>query len=166
MRAYTAKKQKEDFTIMNKLIPIVTLFMALFASSCKKSKSINNDPIPDVPVNITINIALPSYAHLQNVGTHVFEPGGVKGVVIVHHTDDNFYAFDRSCSYQPSNACSKIEVDSSVLVFRCGETKAGVFEKCCDSKFLMNGEVFNGPAAFGLKHYQVIRSGNIIDIKN
>jgi hypothetical protein len=149
---------------MNKAI--IMMAIAISAFSCKKSKTINNDPIDNVPVSITINMALPSYSHLQNVGTHVFEAGGVKGVVIVHHTDDNFYAFDRCCSYQPKNACSRIEVDSSVLIFRCGETKPSGFEKCCDSKFLMDGEVFNGPATFGLKQYQVIRSGNLINIKN
>ncbi len=154
----------KDFIPMNKTILILTA--AILAFSCKKSKSVNNDPIQDIPVSITINMSLPLYSHLQSMGTHVYEPGGVKGVVIVHHTDDNFYAFDRNCSYQPGNACSKIEVDSSVLIFRCGQTTGSGFQKCCDSKFLMDGEVFNGPAVFGLKHYQVIRNGNQLDIKN
>jgi len=144
----------------------IILIAVLFAFSCKKNNNVNNDPINDVPVNITINMALNSYSHLQNIGTHVFETGGVKGVVIVHHTDDNFYAFDRCCSYQPSTSCARIEVDSAVLIFRCGESKNNKFEKCCDSKFLMDGEVFNGPATFGLKRYQVIRSGNLLNIKN
>ncbi len=163
MQDNTEKKPSKDFTTMNKLTIVIAI--ALSAFSCKKN-NINNDPIVDVPVNITINMALPLYAHLQDMGKHVFYDGGVKGVVIVHHTDDNFYAFDRCCSFQPSNTCSKIEVDSSLLIFRCGESKNNVFQKCCDSKFLMNGEVFNGPATFGLKHYQVIRTGNLLDIKN
>lgn len=164
MPGNTAKKQRKDSIPMNKTILCITL--VLLAVACKKSKNINNDPINDVPVNLTINMALNNYSHLLNVGTHVFEEGGVRGVVIVHHTDDNYYAFDRNCSYQPSNTCSKIEVDSSVLIFRCGESKNGSFQKCCDSKFLMDGEVFNGPATFGLKRYQVIRSGNLLNIKN
>ncbi len=158
------KRPGRAFINMNRIIVVAITLMLAF--SCKKSRVINPDPINDVPVNITINIALPAYAHLQDVGTHVYEPGGVKGVVIVHHTDDNYYAFDRCCSFRPGDSCSRVEVDSSVLVFRCGQTKAGVFQKCCDSKFFMNGEVFNGPATFGLKHYQVIRSGNLLDIKN
>lgn len=143
----------------------IFLLMAVLAVSCKKN-NINTQPIQDVPVNITINLSLPSYSHLINPGTHVYEPGGVKGVVVVHHTDDEFYAFDRNCSFQPDNSCSRIEVDSNFLVFRCGESKTGGFEKCCDSRFFMDGQVFNGPATFGLKHYLVIRSGNILNIKN
>jgi len=164
MPDYTEKKQRPDFTNMNKLVifPVIALLIVL---SCNKNTA-NSDPIADVPVNLTINMALPSYTHLLDPGTFVFENGGIKGVVVVHHTDDQFYAFDRSCSFQPNNACSKIEVDSTVLVFRCGETKAAGFEKCCDSRFFMNGQVLDGPANFGLKHYQVIKSGNLLNIKN
>lgn len=149
---------------MNRRILIIAIILVTF--SCKKSKSINNDPIPDLPVNITINMALPLYSHLQSIGTHVYEQGGVKGIVIVHHSDDNFYAFDRNCPYQPGNSCSRIELDSSVLIFRCGESTNTGFQKCCDSRFQMDGVVFNGPALFGLKRYQVIRNGNQLDIKN
>jgi len=149
---------------MNKHILFSTIAL-LTILSCNKN-TVNNDPIADVPVNITINMALPSYTHLLDPGTFVFENGGIKGVVVVHHTDDQFYAFDRSCSFQPSNACSRVEVDSTVLVFRCGESKAGGFQKCCDSRFFMNGQVLDGPATFGLKHYQVIKSGNLLNIKN
>lgn len=164
MPDYTGKKQKPDFTPMNKHILFSTIAL-LTILSCNKN-TVNNDPIADVPVNITINMALPSYTHLLDPGTFVFENGGIKGVVVVHHTDDQFYAFDRSCSFQPSNACSRVEVDSTVLVFRCGESKAGGFQKCCDSRFFMNGQVLDGPATFGLKHYQVIKSGNLLNIKN
>ena len=46
------------------------------------------------------------------------------------------------------------------------ESQSSGFQKCCDSKFWMNGEVFAGPATYGLKHYQVTRSGNLLNIKN
>ena len=157
------EKQKEDFTTMNKIL-ILILGLAVFAS-CQKN-NINNDPIADVPVNITINMALPSYSHLLNEGTFVYESGGVKGVVVVHYQNDEFYAFDRACSFQPSTSCAKIEVDSAFMVFRCGATQTSGFEKCCDSKFFMNGQVLNGPATFGLKQYQVIKNGTELSIKN
>lgn len=159
------KKPKKDFTNMNKTINI-SIFLALITLSACQKNNVNTDPIADVPVNITINMALPLYSHLLNEGTFVYENGGVKGVVIVHYQNDEFYAFDRACSFQPSASCAKIEIDSSFLVFRCGTTKSSGFEKCCDSKFLMNGQVLNGPATFGLKHYQVIKTGTELSIKN
>jgi hypothetical protein len=159
-----AEKQKKDFTIMNKII-LLALLSVTTLISCQKN-NINNDPIADVPVNITINMALPLYSHLLNEGTFLYWDGGVKGVVVVHYQNDEYYAFDRSCSYQPSTSCAKIEVDSSFMVFRCGTSKNTGFEKCCDSKFFMNGQVLNGPATFGLKQYQVIKTGTELSIKN
>lgn len=165
MPDYMVKKVVKVSMNTSKIL-YLSVILLLINTACRKNSNVNQDPIADVPVSITINMALPSYSHLLDMGTFVYENGGVKGIVIVHHTDDNFYAFDRSCSYQPSNTCSKIEVDSSFMVFRCGETKAGGFQKCCDSRFYMDGQVFNGPATFGLKHYQVIKSGNLLNIKN
>lgn len=133
--------------------------------SCSKN-NVNPEPIENVPVNLTLNLALPSNSHLLDPGTHLYQTGGVKGIVVVHHLDGEYYAFDRCCSYQPSSACARVEVDSSLLVFRCGESKSGGFEKCCDSKFYMNGDVINGPATFGLKRYQVILDGNLLNVKN
>ena len=159
-----AEKPKEDFTIMNKII-ILTILGLTALIACQKN-NINNDPIADVPVNITINMALPLYSHLLNEGTFLYWDGGVKGIVVVHYQNDEYYAFDRSCSYQPSTSCAKIEVDSSVMVFRCGNTQITGFEKCCDSKFFMNGQVLNGPATFGLKQYQVIKNGTELSVKN
>jgi len=135
-------------------------------ASCKDRTNINPDPINNVPVNVTINLALPTYFHLQNINTFVFEPGGVKGIVIVHNTDDKFYAFDRSCSFQPSASCAKIEVDSSFYQFRCGETKNSGFQKCCDSRFNFDGSVAQSPAQYGLRSYLVSKNGNFVTVSN
>jgi hypothetical protein len=160
-----AEKQKKDFINMNKLLILYAVFLVLLTSSCTKNQ-VNPDPIIEVPVNITINMALPQYEHLLYQGGFVYEEGGVKGVVIVHHSDDQYYAFDRACSYQPNNACSRIEVDSSILLFRCGQTNNNNFVKCCESRFSFDGSVFNGPSVFGLKHYFVSKSGNLLNIKH
>ncbi len=55
------------------------ILLLLVGMACNKEKNNTNpDPIKDVPVNITINLALPAYFHLQNTGTYVFENGGAK----------------------------------------------------------------------------------------
>lgn len=158
------KKQKKDFINMNKLI--ILSILVIFVYACKSKNNLNPDPIEDVPVSITINMALPQFDRLLQTNSYVYVDGGIKGVIVVHNTDDNFYAFERSCSYQPRNSCSKIEVDSNFSLFRCGESKAGKFEKCCNSIFLLDGEVYVGPATYGLKHYRVFRNGNVLEIKN
>lgn len=150
---------------MNKVILTLMLFLAF---SCgKNNDNTNTEPIDNVPVSITVNLNLPSNFHLQNVGSFVFLTGGVKGVVLVHNTDDNYYAFDRACSYQPNSvSCSRIEVDTAFLQFRCGETTNMGFQKCCDSRFFFDGSVSQSPARFPLKQYNVTKSGNTIFISN
>lgn len=140
--------------------------LVFLLANCTKN-NVNPDPIPDVPVTITVNMSNPSHTHLLDAGSISYELGGVKGVVIVHSlVDDQFYAFDRCCSYKPNDACAKVELDSSGFQFRCGESKLGGFVNCCNSRFSMEGQVASGPATYGLKQYQVIRSGNLLNIKN
>jgi nitrite reductase/ring-hydroxylating ferredoxin subunit len=159
-----AEKPKKDSINMNKYIILGALLIVLIFS-CGKN-NVNPDPIDNVPVNITINMALPSYSHLLDIGSHVYEAGGVKGVVVVHAFDDQYYALDRTCSHQPRNDCSKVELDSSSFQFRCGSSQLNGFQKCCDSRFSLDGSVTNGPATFGLKMYSVSKSGNLLNIKN
>lgn len=165
MQAFMEERPEKDFINMNN-IKYIMLILGCFA--CRKNGSDSNpDPIREVPVNITINMALPAYFHLQNTGTYVFENGGVKGVVLIHHPDDNFYAFDRACSYQPSTSgCSRLEIDTPYMQLRCGETTKSGFQKCCDSRFFFDGSVAQGPARYSLKSYRVTKSGNIITISN
>jgi hypothetical protein len=166
------KKRKKDFinTINQSHYIMKYLFHSVLAiiifNSCKDKSNINPDPINDVPVNITINLSLPTYFHLQNINSYVFENGGVKGIVIVHHTDDKFYAFDRACSFQPSNSCAKIEIDSSFYQFRCGKTASTGFIKCCDSRFSFDGIVSQGPAQYGLKQYLITKNGGFLTVSN
>ena len=160
-----AVKLKLDFTTMKPSVYCSLLVILAVSNACKKQATIT-DPIPDVPVNITINMALPKYSHLLNANTFVFEEGGVKGVAIVHYNNDEYYAFDRCCTYESSKSCAQVEVDSSFLIFRCGQTTASGFQKCCDSKFLFDGNVFNGPATYGLKMYALNKQGSLITITN
>ncbi len=150
---------------MNKLFFLI-IFLLTF-SCAKNSNNSNPEPIDNVPVSITVNLNLPTNFHLQNIGSFIYLTGGVKGIILVHHTDDNFYALDRACSYQPNSvSCSKIEVDSSFLQFRCGQTTNKGFIKCCDSRFFFDGSVSQSPARFPLKQYNISKSGNTIFISN
>ncbi len=165
MLDYTEEKVRKDFIHMNRLLIFIVLILGY--GCAKNSNNSNPEPIDNVPVSITVNLNLPSNFHLQNVGSFIFLTGGVKGIILVHHTDDNFYAFDRACSYQPNSvSCSKLEVDSAFLQFRCGQTTAKGFIKCCESRFFFDGSVSQSPARFPLKQYNITQSLNTIFISN
>ncbi|MHB1278428.1 MAG: Rieske (2Fe-2S) protein [Bacteroidia bacterium] len=148
------------------------LFFAVGAllglSSCHKNTGDNLDPIPNTPVSLTINLDLPAYFDLTLSGNFMYFVDGYKGLIVYHGFDDQYYAFDRACSYQPTNACSQLWMDSTTNMHMiCGSYPNGIYEKCCDSRFeLPSGLPVQGPATFAMKQYYVSRSGNTLYVTN
>lgn len=84
----------------NLLFIFVSLF--LFSSKCSKQ---NQNPVPFVPVDVTIDIQLPSYSNLQGVGGWTYLNGGSKGIIIYRRGIDDFVAFDRHSPADPDGTC-------------------------------------------------------------
>ena len=117
----------------------------LFA--CKKDESQNE--IPYVPVDIVISLA--QYTTLNSVTGWAYIPGGSKGIAVYRYSQDEFYAMDRHCPYQPANG-NQLSVDSTNIFLADG---------ACGSKFNMvyGGTVSNGPATRPLKRYNISYDG-------
>ncbi|MCC6720808.1 MAG: hypothetical protein IT243_01290 [Bacteroidia bacterium] len=150
---------------MIRLIIIIFLISIGFIS-CKDSPNDNNYYIPEGLVNFTINTDLPQYYYLKTPGTYIYHEGGNRGVILVHNFDDNFITLERSCSFEPDKTCSKISVDSTTLTLRCGIMKNNKWETCCESRFMMGGEVSHGPAVYNLRQYNTHQNGSIIYVTN
>ena len=137
---------------MKKIIILVLNLM--FLSSCVDS----DDYIQDVYVNIEVPVNQPEYSDLDAIGNSIFITGGVKGIIIYHANVNDYRAFDRNCSFEPSIQCAYIDSINSTIA-SCN---------CCSSKFLIdqNGITANGPALRPLKEYYTSFSGGILKIKN
>ena len=133
---------------------IILVVSMLFLSSCIDS----NDYIQDVYVNIEIPVNQPEFSDLDSIGNSLFITGGVRGIIIYHSNVNDYRAFDRNCSFEPSTQCSYIDSINSTIA-SCN---------CCSSKFLIdqNGITANGPALLPLKEYYTSFSGGILKIKN
>jgi len=129
--------------------------IALF-SSCDENKN----PIPNVYVDIYIDLTDPLYYDLQSVGGYVYITGGVNGILIYRSSADEFKAYERTCPYDPD--CGKVSVDEASL--------NAVDTLCCKSEFslLLDGTVSQGPSEFPLKAYTCFYDQNaqILHIKN
>ncbi|NBW83641.1 hypothetical protein EBR21_18000, partial [bacterium] len=62
-------------------------------------------PVPFVPVDITIDIQLPSYSDLQGVGGWTYLNGGSKGIIVYRKGIDEFVAFDRHSPADVNGSC-------------------------------------------------------------
>ena len=131
------------------LFPIIIILLG-----CKNQY----EGIPNVNVNLYINIQNPQYQNLSGMGSWTYLEGGSKGIIVFNLDNDNFLAYERHCPYQPENNCSKISVD---------ETNLFAIDTCCSSKYqLIDGSVIDGPATLPLKGYNTSFDGNIIHIWN
>ncbi len=132
------------------------LLLAFISLSC--SKDDENGNIPLVSVNFTINVNNPAYADVKVAGGWMYLNGGSRGLILYRYSNDEFRAFDRHCTYEPSNSCGQVAVDNSNINAK---------DDCCGSKFLItDGTVTQGPANLPLKQYQTSFDGSILRIFN
>jgi len=152
---------------MKKLFFIVSLLTFLFNSSCKPDDPYDGDCfIPSPSVNITINMDLPSYFNLQNIGEYLEVNQGNRGIYIIHNYDDVFYAIERTCPHQSEKECAQVIYDETNLQLVCGQQKDNVFEPCCGSIYGLNSLYLSGSARCNLKTYRLSRQGNTLYISN
>jgi len=121
--------------------------LMVLISGCRNTQ--NN--IPEVLVDIQVNINNPGYFSLQAVGGWMYLSGGSRGIIVYRKSSNEFMAWERHCPYQPEDQCAQVSVDSSNVF---------AVDYCCGSKFLItDGSVVNGPATRGLKMYQTSYDG-------
>jgi hypothetical protein len=122
---------------------LLSLFL-LWSLGCGRN---NQTPIPYVPINLTIDISLPTFFPLQGVGNHIYiENEGSRGLILYRLSNEEFRTFDRHCPYQVNNSCGRLSVDDNGLFMT---------DTCCGSRFLIiDGSVNQGPAEFPALGYR------------
>lgn len=132
------------------------LTILIIFGSCRRDR---NNIIPNVLVDVEFNINNPSYINLTAVGGSMYITGGSRGIVVYRLSQDEFVAFDRHCTYNSTDACGQVSIDSSSSLI--------LKDACCNSQFLItDGSVHAGPATFALKRYQTYFDGTILRIYN
>jgi nitrite reductase/ring-hydroxylating ferredoxin subunit len=157
MQAIMDVKQEKDFIHMNKLISCIAIIALAFTlQQCKKNTD-TSDFFPPVLVKTQLNLNLPQYLTLQNPQGFVYLPEGNKGIVVFHLPQGGYVAYDRTCSYNPKDACAAVTMDRNLSSLRCGKyatDTTSIFTPCCASKFDLNtGIALEKPASVPLKSY-------------
>ncbi|OIP02136.1 MAG: hypothetical protein AUJ98_02280 [Bacteroidetes bacterium CG2_30_33_31] len=124
--------------------------------SCDKPNQ--NQTIPNVAVDLYLDINSTIYVQLSTVGGWVYLTGGYKGILVYRISADEFVAYDRTCPYDPYVANSRLEMDLSNLT---------VTDTVCKSQFvILDGSIISGPATVPMKRYNATFDGNILRIYN
>ncbi len=137
-------------------IKLALVLLALpFFSECSKTDP--NNVIPNVFVDVTININEPSSFNLQPIGGWVYFNGGSNGLVIYHSNADEFKCYDRHSTYDVASWC-QVSVDSSNFYLN---------DTCSASQFsIFDGSVTRAPANIPLKQYPTTFDGTFVHIRN
>jgi len=140
--------------IYNRLL-FLTFLLIFITIGCKKKSEY---PIPNVSVNIYLNLSLPAYQNLNSPSGWVYINGGSRGI-IVYRNFNTFIALDRHTTYQPDSVCGVATVDTSNFFI--------INDPCSDSQYsISDGTVSKGPAKWGLKPYFANYDGGSVHISN
>ncbi|SDL85105.1 Rieske [2Fe-2S] domain-containing protein [Catalinimonas alkaloidigena] len=131
--------------------------LGVLAGACQNDNYII-DPLPTAIVNEQIVLTDPRYVRLQLDGGYVeLDRGGLKGLIIYRVSNGKFRAFERQCTWQPTDTCSQVMVDPS------GQF---MIDTCCGSQFDFEGRVTAPPAVSPLRQYAAVVSSNVLYISN
>lgn len=134
---------------MKKLLGGIFVFTAglllLFAACAKSNSQESSSAVPNVTVNLSININSSGYTALGTVGGVAYLANvGYRGILLYRFSSGTIMAYDRTCTYDISdvNGIVNAQTNGTAICFECNSTYN-----------LNNGSVNGGPTTIGLKVY-------------
>lgn len=124
-------------------------------SGCRRQ----TNGVPNVLVDVYININNPTYYTLQAVGGWSYYNGaGSQGLILFRRSLDEIACYDRHSPFEPENNCiASIDPNTNITAI----------DPCSGSTWLLqDGSVTQGPAVFPLQPYQTSFDGTTIHIYN
>ncbi len=131
---------------------LVAFFLSLI--SCGGDDA-NNQYLPNIAVNVQINLNLPQYSDLLVGGGSAYASGGIKGLII-YNTGTNYVAFDRACPHLTLQACSQMTIESIFMVCPCDGARFQIID----------GAPENGNIRESARFYNVTKNGNTLYIRS
>ena len=143
-------------------------FLAAIAMlfGCSTNSPNNNNPyLPNYPVNVDINMDLPSYSSLKFVANAIYFPSqGVRGI-FVFNSGSGYIAFDAACPNQALSSCSTMSFKKLDPIDPLKIDKTTVVCPCDSAEY----SLFTGQSAgkqYPLKQYRVEVNGNLLRVYN
>lgn len=129
---------------LKKIIILFTLFV-LGACKQKTNQTVSTNPVPSIPVNITLYPNDPFNTIIQSIGGWKYYDGGINGIIIYRKSLEEFIAIERTSSYLPDNSAARVKVMSDNFTLR---------DTVSDSQWRMfDGSVTKEPAQWPLRLY-------------
>jgi len=148
---------------------LIISFSQFMLTTCKRSA---NDVIPTVYVHFSISLNDPQFLDLLSPFTYSYidkytnnfgqSAAGYdeNGIIVFRSTEDEFYAFDRTCPHDLELNNKSVQVKVTDMIFAvCPE---------CGTKYALtsNGTPYSGVGKYPLKNYRTFFDGLYITVSN
>jgi nitrite reductase/ring-hydroxylating ferredoxin subunit len=158
-----AESLDKDFMNTQKQNSVVSLIISAFLITAMMTLSACTPDLPEDDIGVTqfddlvLNLNLPTYQPLLVDGGYVYLNSiGARGVILYRRNSAEYLAFERNCPFQPSDACSTVDVHQSRLY---------MFDACCGSSFnFSDGQPTGGPAWRPMRQYYTSLSGSTLTV--
>ena len=145
---------------MSRLGGILLLFLLI---ACSSDGTNRNPFLQEVNFRFELNLNLPLYNNLNNIGNPVYVGNtgvGTRGVFVMKTSLDSFFAFEASCPNHAPNNCSTMTIDGQNVICSCEDFTYSLF----------TGQQLNRPndgnRYYDLLFYRTTQSGSIIAVFN
>ncbi len=141
----------------------LALLLALVFLACDNNTQNRNPFLQEVRFNFELNLNLPLYTNLNNIGNPVYVGNagvGTRGAFVMKTGPDSFMAYEASCPNHAPNDCSTMTIDGQNVVCSCEEYTYNLFF----GQQLDRPD--NGNRFFNLLAYRATQSGNSVLISN
>lgn len=107
---------KKTFSILS--IITLLIFSNLFINSCGTRED-TVSCFPSNPINVTLNLNLPAYYNLNQVGGWVYineQQSNTRGLIVVRASDNTFKAYDRNAPHICPDSNTTLEVQDNIRI--------------------------------------------------
>ncbi|RKS96031.1 hypothetical protein [Chryseobacterium defluvii] len=108
---------------MKKTFSILSIFTLLIISNLSINSCGSTDDtvscFPNTPINVTLNLNLPAYNALNQVGGWIYvneQQSGTRGLIIVRASDTNFKVYDRNAPHVCPDSNTTLEVKDNISI--------------------------------------------------
>lgn len=137
--------------------------LLIFLISCASDGTNRNPYLQEVNFRFEVNLNLPKYTNLNNIGNPVYVDNngvGTRGAYVIKSGLDTFFAFEASCPNHAPNNCSTMALDGQNVTCSCEDYTYSLF----------TGQQLDRPddgnRYYDLLFYNATQNGNIITISN
>ncbi len=139
------------------------IFMVLLFA-CESDSPNRNPFIPETSFRFELNLNLPLYNNLNNIGNPVYVGNngvGIRGAFVMRiGSGDQFVAWEANCPNQSPNNCSTMNLEGQNVICPCDDFEYNLFF----------GQLLNPPEDgsrfYNLLPYRAVLAGNSVIISN